>query len=54
MFTPQKLEFGGIGFKSQECQAMITCVSESQQFSDHWMSHSSSITTMRFLNMETS
>ena len=25
-FTPQKLEFGGIGFKCQECQAMITCV----------------------------
>ena len=25
-FIPQKLEFGGIGFKCQECQAMITCV----------------------------
>ena len=53
-FILQKLEFGGTGFKCQECQAMITCVSGSQQLSDHWMSHSSSTTTMRFFNMETS
>ena len=28
-FIPQKLEFGGTGFKCQECLAMITCVSGS-------------------------
>ena len=52
--TPQKLEFGGQGYKCQECQAMITCVPWSPQFSSHWISHSSTISTMRFLNMESS
>ena len=46
-------EFGGIWFKCQECQAMITYVSGSQQFSDHLMSHSSNIPTMRFFKMDT-